>query len=161
MKKIISFKEAVLLSKKIKLNKKTIILAGGCFDILHIGHILFLKKAKTKADYLFVLIEGDKKIKELKGENRPIHNQKDRAEIISALEFVDYVIPMPYLTKDIEYDKLVEKLNPSIIAATFGDENAKHKKRQAKKIGAKLIFVTKNISKASTSKVAEIIAKEI
>jgi D-beta-D-heptose 7-phosphate kinase / D-beta-D-heptose 1-phosphate adenosyltransferase len=71
---------------------KKIVFTNGCFDILHRGHVEYLKEAKTLGDILVVGLNTDKSVKRLKGENRPINNQEDRAMILSALESVDYVV---------------------------------------------------------------------
>lgn len=71
-------------------NKK-IVLANGCFDFFHAGHIRYLAGAKNLGDCLIVGINSDKQVRKLKGENRPFTNENERAEIISALKFVDFV----------------------------------------------------------------------
>ena len=63
-----------------------IVLVGGCFDILHLGHVVFLEKAKKEGDVLVVLLESDEKVRFLKGKGRPVHTQSERAEILSALK---------------------------------------------------------------------------
>ncbi len=72
-------------------NGKKIVLANGCFDLFHVGHIRYLAGAKALADCLIVGINSDEQVKKLKGGNRPFMPQQERAEIISALKFVDYV----------------------------------------------------------------------
>lgn len=133
-----------------------IVLVGGCFDILHPGHVIFLKKAKQVGDKLIVLLESDEKIRKLKGSGRPIHKQKERAILLKALKFVDEVILLPYIDKEIDYDKYIQKIKPDIIATTLGDPYIKYKKRSAKKVGAKLKCVTKRIENYSTSQLVEI-----
>lgn len=71
---------------------KTVVCTNGCFDILHLGHVKYLEKTKTFADYLIVLLNSDKSVKSIKGPERPINNETDRAEILSALRCVDYVV---------------------------------------------------------------------
>ncbi len=71
---------------------KTVVATNGCFDILHVGHIRYLQKTKSFADYLIVLLNSDKSVKSIKGKNRPINNENDRAEILTALSCVDYVV---------------------------------------------------------------------
>ena len=61
MSRIINIKQAIALSKKLKSAGKAIVLTGGCFDVLHLGHIKFLEAAKKRGDYLFVFIESDEK----------------------------------------------------------------------------------------------------
>ncbi len=136
-----------------QLHHKKIVIAGGCFDLLHLGHITFLKNAKAKGDLLIVLLESDKTIKKLKGKGRPIHTQDVRAQILSELKSVDFVLKLAEFTSDNEYDALIEKLKPEIIATTKGDKYDFHKKRQAKKIGAKLVYVAEPIKDHSTSKI--------
>lgn len=133
--------------------KGKIVLVGGCFDILHPGHIIFLEKAKKVGDYLVVLLESDKKVRILKGINRPVHNQKDRAKVLSAIKYVDLIIPLPFLEKDQDYDQIIAKISPDVIATTQGALDNHFKKRSAKKVGAKLKFVTKMIGNHSSSKI--------
>jgi FAD synthetase len=146
-----------------KLNKlthnKKVVLVGGCFDILHIGHITFLEKAKQKGDLLIVLLESDESIRKSKGRSRPINFQNIRAKILSSLESVDYVVLLPFIESNQKYDELVQKLKPDILATTRGDKGMLHKKRQAKKIEAKLITVTEKIKDQSTTKIARLISQ--
>jgi rfaE bifunctional protein nucleotidyltransferase chain/domain len=76
--------------KKIRKNK-TIVFTNGCFDLLHVGHIRLLQKAKALGDILILAINADSSLKKLKGEARPLVSQKARAEVLGALECVDYV----------------------------------------------------------------------
>lgn len=68
-----------------------IVLANGCFDLFHVGHIRYLAGAKALGDVLIVGINSDEQVRKLKGENRPFMPAGERAEIVSALKFVDYV----------------------------------------------------------------------
>ncbi len=71
---------------------KTVVTTNGCFDILHVGHIRYLEKTKSFADYSIVLLNSDKSVRSIKGPSRPVNNENDRAEILSALRYVDYVV---------------------------------------------------------------------
>jgi rfaE bifunctional protein nucleotidyltransferase chain/domain len=71
---------------------RTIALANGVFDLLHVGHIRYLEGAKAEADVLIVAVNDDESVRTLKGEGRPVMNQADRAELIAALRCVDYVV---------------------------------------------------------------------
>ncbi|MFC1550673.1 D-glycero-beta-D-manno-heptose 1-phosphate adenylyltransferase [Candidatus Neomarinimicrobiota bacterium] len=71
---------------------KSIVFTNGCFDIIHRGHIEYLKKAKALGDILVLGLNSDKSIKKLKGRNRPIQNQTDRAAVLDAIEVIDVVI---------------------------------------------------------------------
>lgn len=136
---------------------KTIVLVGGCFDILHLGHITFLEKAKEKGDILIVLLESDFNIKNNKGQNRPVNNQENRAVFLSKLKMVDYIVKLPEMKNDQDYFEIINKIKPQIIAVSEEDKNLTKKKNQAKKVGAKLIKVTKPIPYQSTSRIIEII----
>ncbi len=68
-----------------------VVTTNGCFDILHVGHLRLLKKSRALGDKLIVLINSDMSVKKLKGKNRPIYNQNDRAEMLLAFSFVDEV----------------------------------------------------------------------
>jgi len=135
------------------------ILVGGCFDILHFGHIHFLKKAKSKGDYLIIALESDENTKKLKGPTRPIHTQKQRREILLSLNFVDKVISLPEMKSDADYKKLVARIKPDIIAITQGDNIKNKKKEYAKTFGAKLVEI-KKIKVPSTSQIAKLIGLE-
>jgi rfaE bifunctional protein nucleotidyltransferase chain/domain len=75
-----------------------IVLANGCFDLFHVGHIRYLAGAKNLGDVLIVGINSDDQVRKLKGENRPFMPENERAEIVSALKFVDYVTIFPEAT---------------------------------------------------------------
>lgn len=149
--KILRLEQIEKAIKRIK-EKENIVLTGGCFDIIHTGHIEFLTKAK-KLGAVFVLLESDEKIKKTKGDNRPIHNQKQRAFMLSKLEVVDYIILLDHIKSYANYLKLVEKIRPDIIAISTPDPMKKEKLAQAKRVGAKLIGVVKINKKYSTTKI--------
>ncbi|MDP3733538.1 MAG: adenylyltransferase/cytidyltransferase family protein [Candidatus Daviesbacteria bacterium] len=132
---------------------KKIVLVGGCFDVLHPGHVVFLEKAKKEGDILVVLLECDKKVRQLKGISRPVHNQKERAKVLSALRSVDCVVMLPFMHKEEEYDAIIQKIKPKVIAATSGDCANKFKQRSAKLVKAKLKYVTRLIGNHSSSKI--------
>jgi rfaE bifunctional protein nucleotidyltransferase chain/domain len=155
--KILTTQEAVKVAEKTRAENKKIVLAGGCFDILHVGHITYLEGAKKKGDVLFVLLESDEKIKKVKGEKRPINSQKDRAAVLQALSPVDYIIPINNLKGDSDYDKLVSSLKPAIIAITKGDSARSHKERQGGLTGAKVVEVADPIVNQSTTRLIEIL----
>jgi rfaE bifunctional protein nucleotidyltransferase chain/domain len=156
MNKILTTEQAIKTSEALRSAGKKIVLAGGCFDILHLGHITFLEKAKEEADIFFVLLESDENIKRTKGESRPINTQHDRAKILASLTMVDYVVTLPDITDNQMYDDLVIQIKPAIIATTAGDNNRSHKERQAEKIQAKVVDVTPPISNQSTSRLVNI-----
>jgi len=157
MKQIIQIKNIEKLVKQIR-DKKTV-LVGGCFDIVHLGHIKFLEKAKKSGEILIVLLESDENIRKIKGQSRPINNQENRAEFLTKLKIIDWIIKLPRMEKDEDYFKIIAKIKPKIIAVSEGDKNMNKKKSQAKEIGAKLIKVTKLIKQQSTTKIIEVISE--
>lgn len=161
MKNIITIEEAINKSRRLRSNNKTIVLVGGCFDVIHLGHVEFLKKAKEKADYLFVLLENDEKIKKIKGPNRPINTQEDRAKVLSAIRFVDIIIMLPPFWTNEQYDDIIEQLCPTLIATTSGDPYRAHKERQAKKTGSILVDVIEQVDNKSTSAIAKLLEKDL
>ncbi len=90
---------------------KKIVFTNGCFDILHRGHIEYLKKAKELGDVLIVGLNSDDSVKRIKGKDRPINKQEDRAELLASLEFVDYVV---IFDEDTPYN-LIREIKPDIL----------------------------------------------
>lgn len=90
---------------------KTVVFTNGCFDILHVGHAKYLKKAKALGDILVVGLNSDSSVSRLKGKNRPINLELDRACMLSALGFVDYVV---IFEEDTPYE-LIASLKPNIL----------------------------------------------
>ena len=92
MGKIISREDVKKLVETLHSEGKTVVATNGCFDILHVGHVRYLQKTKSFADVSVVLLNSDKSVKSIKGPDRPINNENDRAEILCALSCVDYVV---------------------------------------------------------------------
>ncbi|MBF0545146.1 MAG: D-glycero-beta-D-manno-heptose 1-phosphate adenylyltransferase [Candidatus Riflebacteria bacterium] len=91
--------------------KYKIVFTNGCFDILHPGHVMLLKKARTLGDFLVLGLNTDESIRKIKGPSRPYHNLKDRIDVLSALSCVDYIIPFPEETPL----NLIQQLCPTIL----------------------------------------------
>ncbi|KKP61078.1 MAG: Glycerol-3-phosphate cytidyltransferase TagD [Candidatus Roizmanbacteria bacterium GW2011_GWA2_34_18] len=135
-------------------DKKTI-LVGGCFDLIHFGHLKFLEKAKEQGDFLIVALESDEFIKKYK-KKQPVHQQSERAEILSNLNMVDLIVCLPLLKTNKEYFDLVKKISPSVIAVTVGDKQIENKKKQALGIGAEVKEVVTNLKNFSTRNIAKV-----
>jgi rfaE bifunctional protein nucleotidyltransferase chain/domain len=110
-KKIKNIRTIKTVAASLKARRKKIVFTNGCFDILHVGHIRYLRKAKSLGDILVVGLNTDRSVRQIKGEKRPIVPQAERAEVLAALEFVDYVVffdePDPFT--------LIEKVKPHIL----------------------------------------------
>ncbi|HOV16482.1 MAG TPA: D-glycero-beta-D-manno-heptose 1-phosphate adenylyltransferase [Candidatus Cloacimonadota bacterium] len=96
---------------QLDLKNKKIVFTNGCFDILHAGHVQYLEQAKKLGDILVVGLNSDASVRRLKGENRPINKQEDRALVLAALEFVDYII---IFEEDTPYE-LIKTVNPDVL----------------------------------------------
>lgn len=106
-----NFNEIVTLINKWRNKNKVIVITNGCFDILHVGHVKLLKRAKELGDRLIIALNSDESVRRLKGSGRPINTLKDRAFLLSALRFVDAVT---YFEEDTPY-KLYKGLCPDIL----------------------------------------------
>ena len=91
-------------------HRRTIAFANGCFDLLHVGHVRYLEAAAAEADVLVVALNDDASVKRLKGDGRPIMDEAGRAELVSALRCVDYVVVFPEPT----VGPLLEALRPDV-----------------------------------------------
>lgn len=138
---------------------KKIVLVGGCFDLLHFGHISFLKNAKALGDHLIVALESDENVTRMKGSSRPIHTQEQRKQMLEALSCVDEVIMLPEMKSDQDYASLVSKIHPSIIAITQGDGREIEKRNHALSVNADLMVIPK-IHTPSTSQLAKLLELE-
>jgi D-glycero-beta-D-manno-heptose 1-phosphate adenylyltransferase len=90
-RKIITLDELREKSERLRSAGKRVVATNGCFDILHVGHVRYLAAARKLGDVLVVGLNADNSVCQLKGEGRPVNLEHDRAEVLSALESVDYV----------------------------------------------------------------------
>lgn len=110
MGKVITRNEAKNLVLELKKQNKTTVFTNGCFDILHIGHVRYLKESARFGDILIIGLNSDSSVKRLKGESRPINNESDRAELLSELGFVDYVVVFDEDTPE----NLLDEIKPDV-----------------------------------------------
>jgi D-beta-D-heptose 7-phosphate kinase/D-beta-D-heptose 1-phosphate adenosyltransferase len=108
---IVSLKKLKSIVEKLKKQNKKIVFTNGCFDIIHIGHITLLKKAKSLGDILVVGLNSDESVKKLKGKERPIVPQNERAKILDSIKYVDYVVVFDEITPY----KVITEIKPDII----------------------------------------------
>ena len=110
MGQVISKNEAKKIVENLKKEGKISVFTNGCFDILHIGHVRYLKESAKLGDVLIIGLNSDSSVKRLKGEARPINNESDRAELLSELGFVDYVV----IFKEDSPVNLLDEIKPDI-----------------------------------------------
>jgi rfaE bifunctional protein nucleotidyltransferase chain/domain len=108
---VLTLEEAILRFGRDKRNGRRIVFTNGCFDLLHPGHLCSLEQARELGDVLIVGLNSDASVRQLKGEGRPVIAERERAEILAALECVDAVVIFPELTPR----ELVARLLPDVL----------------------------------------------
>jgi rfaE bifunctional protein nucleotidyltransferase chain/domain len=93
--KILTLDQLAAESGRLRSESQRVVATNGCFDILHVGHVRYLAAAQKLGDVLVVGLNGDDSVRQLKGEGRPVNRERDRAEVLAALESVDYVTIFP------------------------------------------------------------------
>jgi rfaE bifunctional protein nucleotidyltransferase chain/domain len=93
--KILSLDQLRAELGRLRAKDRCVVATNGCFDILHVGHVHYLAAARKLGDVLVVGLNGDDSVRQLKGEGRPVNCERDRAEVLAALESVDYVTIFP------------------------------------------------------------------
>jgi rfaE bifunctional protein nucleotidyltransferase chain/domain len=110
LRKILSLEELLSIREHLKAEGKTVVLTNGHFDVLHVGHVDCLQRAKALGDVLIVGLNSDASTRLLKGANRPIVPQEERAQLLAALECVDYVVIFEERTAE----KLIAAFRPEV-----------------------------------------------
>lgn len=135
--------------------KKRMVWTNGCFDILHVGHVRYLQEAKKLGDVLIIGLNSDDSVRKLKGLERPLQSEEDRAEILAALECVDYIIIFPEPT----VERYLKELHPEIFVK--GADYTREKMHQGERkmiedYGGKIVFLHFIPGKSTTSLVEKI-----
>lgn len=136
------------------MNKKyrNIVLVTGVFDLLHKEHLLFLTKAKALGDYLVVGIEADARVRQLKGEQRPVLSQEKRQKNLELLKIADQVLILPEKFSNPEdHLNFVKKVGANILAVSSHTMHLDKKRAILEKIGGKVVVVHEHNPKVSTS----------
>jgi len=151
--KIVDFDDLKKIVEDYKKKNRKIIWTNGCFDLLHIGHIEYLQKAKNLGDILIVGLNSDSSVKALKGPGRPIQSQTERAEILSSLKFVDYIL----IFSETTVERYLKELKPDIFAkgSDYSLKAMSQKERKAMaSCNGKIVFIP-IVKGKSTSKMIE------
>jgi D-beta-D-heptose 7-phosphate kinase/D-beta-D-heptose 1-phosphate adenosyltransferase len=146
-------REAVAL---LKIQGKKIVFTNGCFDILHSGHVSYLKGAKARGDVLIVGLNNDESIKRLKGESRPINKLQDRVEVLSELSCIDFIIPFGKAGDDTP-KSLLKLVKPNVFVKG-GDYQGKYlpEGEILKKMGCEIIFLPMVAGRSTTKTISKI-----
>jgi len=108
--KVKSREELVEIIKAHRSAGKRVVLANGCFDLLHGGHISYLENSKAVGDILVVAVNSDSSTRKLKGDRRPIYSQDERLKILEAIEYIDYLV----VFDEPSVDALLRELKPDV-----------------------------------------------
>jgi len=108
--KILSLAELAQRAEELRAQGRKLVLTNGCFDLLHVGHVRYLQQAAELGDALAVAVNGDESVRALKGPGRPLNGADDRAEVLAALECVDFVTVFPAMRAT----EVIEAVRPGI-----------------------------------------------
>jgi D-glycero-beta-D-manno-heptose 1-phosphate adenylyltransferase len=111
MTKLLDVNELIRKREELRQRGQTVVFTNGCFDLLHPGHVRYLAEARSLGDALIVALNSDRSVRVLKGEGRPILNERERADVICALQAVDYVT----IFDDETPRALIAKLLPDVL----------------------------------------------
>ena len=133
---------------------KKIAFTNGCFDILHVGHVRYLREARKTGDVLVLALNSDSSVRSIKGEKRPLVPEMERAEVLAALEFIDFVTLFDELTPL----ELIQYLKPDVLIKG-GDwpEEKVVGRDEIKKWGGKVVIIPEVMGKSTTNVVEKII----
>ena len=112
LSKLKPLEELVEITRELQANGKQVVVANGCFDLLHVGHVRYLQGARDEGDVLIVAVNADTSVRSLKGPGRPLVKELERAEIVASLTCVDYVL----IFSDLTVDRILESLRPDVHA---------------------------------------------
>ena len=110
MSKIVSVEELAAISSEMQAAGNKLVVTNGCFDLLHVGHVRYLQAARKLGDALAVGLNGDESVRALKGKERPLNKEQDRAEVLAALRSVDYVAIFP----EVRATHFLETVRPAV-----------------------------------------------
>jgi rfaE bifunctional protein nucleotidyltransferase chain/domain len=149
-RKVIS--DATLSTWRDSLRKsgRKLVATNGCFDILHLGHVTYLQHAREQGDALIVGVTGDSNVQKLKGPNRPVNNEQDRAGVVAALESVDGV----FIFSELDARNFLQRVQPDIYVKGGDytiDTINQDERRLLEKMGVKIVLLPLVPGKSTTS----------
>ena len=149
--KVLSLEKLLGVRQGLRSDGKSLVFTNGVFDLIHVGHVRYLTAARQLGDALVVAINSDRTVRELKGDNRPLTNEFERAEVLSALRDVDYVT----IFDDISPRALIAKLLPDVLVKG-GDYGVGeiHGRQEVEAAGGRVISLP-FVEGASTSTIIE------
>jgi len=154
--KLLSLSDLVPVVQNRKAEGEKLVFTNGCFDLIHVGHLRYLEKARQSGDFLIIGLNSDMSVRNLKGEGRPFVTEMERAEVLSALVFVDYIV----IFSEARPDRLIESLKPHI-HVKGGDYKKEDlpERKIVESYGGKVVIVELVHGKSTTFMVEEICKK--
>src|SRR5262245_7020689 len=149
--KILTHEELITERARLREAHRKLVFTNGVFDLLHVGHVRYLAQARELGDALVVAINSDASVRELKGANRPLMNQSERAELLAALSAVDYVT----VFDDLSPRSLIAKLLPDVLVKGGDyDLDQIHGREEVEASGGRVVSLP-FVAGASTSTIIE------
>ena len=153
--KIYHRSELASILKQAQTDGNVIVTTNGCFDVLHLGHLRYLQAARHLGDILVVAVNSDSSVRHLKGENRPLVPEDERAEMLAGLECVDYVVIFPELTPI----SLLSELKPNIHVKGGDYKLEQLIEREVVEASGGKVVVGLNVPGKSTTNLIEVICE--
>ena len=155
--KLVTDSQISTIAQKLQAQNQKVVFTNGCFDILHAGHVRYLAAAKELGDCLVVGLNSDESVSRLKGPSRPINIEADRAEVLSALSAVDYIVIFSEQTAE----QLVELIKPDIYVkgGDYEVENLPEAKIVAK-YGGKTVLIPEVKGRSSSNIIQKISSQQ-
>jgi len=138
--KIVGLEELSERTKQLRATGKKLVATNGCFDLVHVGHVRYLQAARALGDLLAVGLNGDRSVRELKGKGRPVTGERDRAEVLAALQCVDLVTIFP----EMRATQFIGASHPAIYVkgGDYSSETLNEEERALlKELGAEIRFI--------------------
>ncbi|MBI4353485.1 MAG: D-glycero-beta-D-manno-heptose 1-phosphate adenylyltransferase [Candidatus Omnitrophica bacterium] len=154
--KLKSLSELVRILKRERSSGKKVVFTNGCFDLLHVGHVRYLKEAKSLGDILVVGLNSDASVRRLKGKARPLVPQSERAEVLGSLECVNYVV----VFRDSTPERLIRAISPHFLVKGGDWNKAKIVGREWVESHGGKVMPLRLVSGRSTSRLAEKIREQ-
>ncbi len=155
-KKILRANNLIPWREQLRAQKKKLVVTNGCFDLLHLGHVIYLETARNFGDALLVGVNADASVRELKGANRPVNNEKDRAAVLAALEAVSAVV----IFSELSAVNFLTLAQPDIWVKG-GDYTLEtinqEERRTVENAGGKIIFIPFIAGKSTTALLEKIV----
>jgi rfaE bifunctional protein nucleotidyltransferase chain/domain len=147
---VVQQQDVVAFRQKLRLQNRRVVMTNGCFDLLHVGHLRYLTAARALGDFLWIGLNADSSVRELKGSSRPINSEQDRAEVLAALRVIDAVTIFP----EKRATELIKLMQPDVYAkgGDYTVESLDSEERAALQLaGAEIIILPLVPGKSTTA----------